>query len=429
MIWDFKRCTSFAQFADMAAACERITRYHKTREQQENPLRLNLDYPDLKVKNPPLKLNGDVQLFTECSRKQWIEAKLHEKILGKDSGFVEILKGQKVASLIRDTAKVALFTHHIAIQMSENSQEPVLAILNARGASLYYYGFEPIFDQIHDSYLCKKFIKKVNDSALQFERPIAILETARQFIKRGLISRFVYPIRDFKISSHECVQTRKEALLLSGANPLKMKLRRRFIDGIPNAIEYIPEYFLTALKKGYPILFVDPPSWGTGYASSMGVDRKLKDIYKRTLGIFRPYKMKSYLDYAHYQIGCLSMSEMHNPTGEIIITPEEQLDTINVKLPFAILLNPEWKCEGIWWDNKPQVLGIWGTRFSAFYKETNRFSRYEYFDVKEKRRKVASIETIVSTSEEVMEFSAYIRKKVSWHIWSRPNKLERNGRK
>lgn len=417
MISDFRKCTSFAQFADMAAVYERLTKYHKPRHSpHKNLLLLPTEYPSLKKENLPLKLCSDVHLFAEFSRKQWLRANLDGSVLDKNVGTIEILDGKDADCFIRETARVASYVYNVAQEISRWSLSPVFVICNARGASLYHYGFRSFLNQIGDDSLRKEFVESASKLTSVVQKPIAILQTARKFIKEKILDQFIYPVRNLKISSHECVQSEKEALLLSGADPIKTKLRRHFSDKIPNAVEYIPEYFLSVLKEGYPILFVDPPSWGVDYASSMGIDRKKKDILKRNMGLYRPYKMKSYLDYSHYQIGCLSMSKIHNPSEESIKILEEQLDTIDPDYPFAILLNPEKKRGSVWWDNKPQVLGKLGARFSSFYVRSHSVAGFRCFDTLEKHERIVGLETFVSTSFGTMKFSEYVQRTIKWHI-------------
>jgi len=344
----FDECDSVQEFADNSALFQVLGLNSVTYNNisHEELLCIPHEYNQFYT-NHDLFLLNDVELFKEMDKKQWEKGR-ELKILESNGGSIRINAKNMDSKLDRITT-VAFYVKDVCHQISKQSKKPVILILNARSATPYSYIYESNIDIQPKSLNSSSRYNDVDELALN--------------IKNGTIQSGFVIMTNFKISSREYVQTVKEAKLLSGINPEKNKLRKKYNSHDCYVNEYIPEEFLNYMKKRYPIVFVDIPTWGKYYASSTGIARKQKDLDKKEKGIHSPYKFKTYMEYAGYQIAALSLHKEFDDSIDKIKIDEENLARIDVNKSFCLILNPE-KTNDIWWDNCPQITGIYGLRFS-----------------------------------------------------------------
>ena len=264
-----------------------------------------------------------------------------------NQGFFEIIN--HFDKKIDKISTVAHYIRRVCHRLSFHTKKPIVLVLNARSATPYGYIYKNNIDTIpYNSY--RNSINNISEIA--------------DGINQSRLKSAIVVISDFKISSREYVQTEFEAKMLSGINPEISKLRKTYLWDKCYVNENIPQAFLDYVKMGYPFIFVDVPTWGKYYASSTGLVRKPKDILKREKGIFTPYKMKTYMEYAGYQIAALSLNKIYDEESkDKIDIPEENLERIDSDRAFCLMLNPE-KSNDIWWDNCPQITGVSGKKYS-----------------------------------------------------------------
>lgn len=350
-------CFDIPTFADNSALFQVANLYDIQYEDisEEKRIKIELDYPNV-YRNKEIHLTKDVMLFKEMGKKQWENEKKTLKSYNK-GGYISI-SAKDFDEKVDKIATVAHYIRSVCHKLSSYAKKPVVLVLNARSATPYGYIYKDEIDVIpYNSN--KGVISDINE----------IVEE----INRNRIQSAIVVMSDFKISSREYVQTELEAKMLSGINPEINKLRKTYLWDRCYVNENIPQAFLDYVKMGYPVVFVDVPTWGKYYASSTGLIRKNKDILKRKQGIFTPYKMKTYMEYAGYQIAALSLHKIYaKDTEDIIEIPEENLGRIDSTRAFCLMLNPE-KSNDIWWDNCPQITGARGKKYSDTDLEENGF--------------------------------------------------------
>lgn len=347
----FFECNSINEFADNSAFYQRAGLYCNkySCKNSSRKLEVSKEYNSV-YKNMNLFLLEDIEVFVETDKIEWENQKnsidtetIGKKILFKSSDFDTKL--DKIAT-------VAQYVRLVAHEISEISRKPTVVIFNARSATPYSYIYPQ--DNKYDVVMNSNEKEKLYTDFMELRD-----DMKNEKVKSGIII-----LNHFKISSREYVQTIDEAKLLSGIESEKKKLRKQFNGNTCYVNEYIPDIFLDYLKEGLPVVFVDVPTWGRYYASSTGLFRKQKDVSKRNKGIYTPYKFKTYMEYAEYQIASLSLEKIndYDNTDKLDIE-EEKLDKINIAAPFCFILNPEMD-NNIWWDNCPQITGSLGIEFS-----------------------------------------------------------------
>lgn len=350
-------CCDIPTFADNSALFQVAGLYNIQYKNipEEKRVKIDLDYPNT-YGNHEIHLIKEVTLFKEMEKKQWENEK---KMLTSDnSGRYISINAKDFDEKIDKIATVAHYIRSVCHKLSSDAKKPVVLVLNARSATPYGYIYKDEIDVIPCK-TYKGFSSNISDIADE--------------INHGQVQSAIVVMSDFKISSREYVQTEFEAKMLSGSNPEINKLRKTYLWDKCYVNENIPQAFLDYIKMRYPVVFVDVPTWGKYYASSTGLVRKQKDILKRGKGIFTPYKMKTYMEYAGYQIAALSLHKIYDKENEDKMElPEENLGRIDSNRAFCLMLNPE-KNNDIWWDNCPQITGLSGKKYSDMDLEKNGF--------------------------------------------------------
>ena len=317
----------------------------------------------------------DVCLVRESSRDSWLRTRgtdIDPRDLAEDAPVAAgVLDGELAAA-----ARSAAFLRAFALSVSQVAGSSVVLILNARGATPYSYAFGD----------CPRL-------------------GGQEMTKAGAASQPVIVLADMKISSHEYVCREEQALLLSGTAPWRTKMRPSFADAVAGA-EHVPDSLAGVLEAGVPVIFADIPTWGSAYSSSAGLDRKMKDRAKWAAGVRRPFKMKSYADFAGYQTFAFSAAKYAKAVEDPIFLGEELLDR---PWPDRVcwIVNPRAQAHPPVWDNRPQLLGGLGLRYSPL-RDGDGFTIREHGTV----RHVAAAPPALTTHGQ-MPVAEYVRRRVS----------------
>jgi len=353
----WKECRTIEEYADNAAIYNRSKREYIQDKNNvvENgePFQIPQEYLH-NYSNNEMDLYQDICVAVESSKTSWMSQKVGIDDRSSTSKFIT---KQQLKTNLDHLATVSHYILDVGHTISSQTKRPAVIIYNARGASIYSY-------LLNDSY-------QWSSNGIMKRSPLKSLDQDKisEDMRLDKISSCVIPLNDFKISSHQYVQTEEEALKLSGPDPVLTKLRKDFVSKKESHKEYIPKVFLDYLHRNYSLIYVDVPSWGKYYASSAGVLRNLKDLHKQDKGIYKPFKFKSYVEYAQYQVICFSIQKNQEKSNEnLIILEVENYQNINVEQPLSLILNPEISSD-IWWDNCPQLLPREMTKYSNLTEE------------------------------------------------------------
>ena len=356
MFTAFENCKSIEEVANNAARFERMNLKREYTKNSNEIFSIPTTY-EFYYENSEMKLLEDVITYVEYTKKQWEKEKKKKESREKNNYFVRKLDRKLVDDGIDHIATDSHYILRVARKISEQTQMPTFIIYNARAATIYSNILEDKFEIFY-----KNGIKRT------FKLPVSNLTKLVEDFERQNVQSCIIPIRNMKISSHQYVQTDEEVKKL-GKDGISNLLRRHFNDPECVVNEEIPNVFIECLRCRCSVIFVDVPTWGVGYASSAGLLRKQKDIDKRNKGIYFPYKFRSYVEYANYQVASFSMSRFWNEEPQIDIE-EENLTRIDKSQPVALILNPEIE-QLIWWDDSPQFYEAKWAKYSDSSIERN----------------------------------------------------------
>lgn len=290
----------------------------------------------------------DPMVFTESTKQKWLDSRLKANVDKTELASVERLDAKETDTQLAEIAKGGALVLHLADWLYARTGKPVVLLFNGRGGTPYGYalGAVPHIEIGRGEHL---------DVAVESElRGIQGQRGATQILA----------VRDMKISSHEYVHTVEEARHLSGEAPWRTKVRTRYDAVVDGVVEFVPDGVAEILARGWPVIYVDVPTWGPSYSCSTGLDRKQKDRDKWNQGVRRPYKMKSYADHAGYTSYALSAPKLVSPDDIDFVIPEEMIGDDTDTSRICLFVNPYCGEGTPIWDNRPQFLGELGHLYS-----------------------------------------------------------------
>lgn len=279
---------------------------------------------------PPLRrgalaLAGDVELLVEVRRGPEVAARIESR------------SGPEIDALLEGCARTAATIQRVARDLSAAAGAPACVVLNARGATIYASGLTP--------------------PAGAARSPLTLLRAGRRLMADGRAAAVTVPVTGLKVSSHPCARTPAELARLRAAGLDRYTLRPTFACPVEGYREHLPAWFVRALEEGFPVLFVDPPTGSGPYSGSTGLLAPAGEPGADA------YKARSYLRHAGYRIGAMCLAPRDHARHAAL--PEERRVQAERGERVALLLSPERDVGAPWWDNRPQLIGALGRRFSA----------------------------------------------------------------
>lgn len=304
-------------------------------------LELRLPLPSVLVEDP--------LVFTESTKEKWQETRSRSDIDKAELASIERLDAAATEAQIGDIARGGAIVLHLADWLHAKTGKPVALLFNGRGGTPFSYALDRV-----------PHVEIGRESSSD----IAAIEAGLDALQDGSNPTPLVVVRDMKISSHEYVHSVQEARHLSGNAPWRTKLRTRFSASVDGVVEYVPDAVASIMEHGWPVIYVDVPTWGPAYSCSTGLDRKPKDRSKWDLGVRRPYKMKSYADYAGYTSYALSALKARSADNIDFVIPEEMIGEPTGTTPICFFVSPYAGIATPVWDNRPQFLGDIGHAYS-----------------------------------------------------------------